>query len=388
MSVSPLTHHDIIKRSAPMTRAGFKVNLPACDRASRYIEFVTQSDTDANADSNADANTNVNANADSSLSIIHTLEVDESSKQLLCRVVIHASGLVSTLTAVVTDLETAINTLQKIPVSRQIPLDTDYAIARSYTLEPDYGNNDDTAILQLRFTCAYIEGIQIRIDSSTGGGMPADVWVLGQAQSSGYMRDTLADGGDIPLDHRAARRQRLKALANAQNTETKNLPDDLLAILGPQWRPLRNQGDHWKGVLRQLGNRKTRTAKAERYIDIALHHLQNTLSRSPEHYQLTHAKARWQVYFRRLQPLMVLVGVLALMPISWLFVSSGTVSIHPLALGLTPLLMVGVVALTAREIPVMEIPPRPQVLPDDAWTRHANDQSPRTESALTTAEPQ
>jgi len=343
-----------------MTRAGFKVNLPACDRASRYIEFVARSDTDANADSNADANTNVNANADSSLSIIHTLEVDESSKQLLCRVVIHASGLVSTLTAVVTDLETAINTLQKIPVSRQIPLDTDYAIARSYTLEPDYGNNDDTAILQLRFTCAYIEGIQIRIDSSTGGGMPADVWVLGQAQSSGYMRDTLADGGDIPLDHRAARR----------------------------WRPLRNQGDHWKGVLRQLGNRKTRTAKAERYIDIALHHLQNTLSRSPEHYQLTHAKARWQVYFRRLQPLMVLVGVLALMPISWLFVSSGTVSIHPLALGLTPLLMVGVVALTAREIPVMEIPPRPQVLPDDAWTRHANDQSPRTESALTTAEPQ
>lgn len=349
MSTAPLTHHEIMKQAAPMTRAGFKINLSACDRSNRYIEFVALQPTGED------------------LSVIHTLEVDENGKQRLCRAVVHKTGLVSTLIATVSDLETAIDTFEQIPVSRQIQQEAGYTVARSYSLEPDYRLDDNAAILQLRFTCAYVQSLQIRIDSSTGGGMPADVWILGKSQNSSYIRDTLADGGDVPLNHRAARQLRNAALESSRDYATPKIPDDILAVLGPQWRPLRYQGDHWKGVLRQLGNWKSRTTKAERYIDDALSHLHDTLSKPPGQYQNAHAQARWQVYMRRLQPVMVLIGILALMPISWLLVSSGTVGIHPLALGLTPLLMVGVVALTAREIPVMEIPPRPQTLNSSAW---------------------
>jgi len=286
MSTAPLTHHEIMKQAAPMTRAGFKINLSACDRSNRYIEFVALQPTGED------------------LSVIHTLEVDENGKQRLCRAVVHKTGLVSTLIATVSDLETAIDTFEQIPVSRQIQQAAGYTVARSYSLEPDYRLDDNAAILQLE---------------------------------------------------------------SSRDYATPKIPDDILAVLGPQWRPLRYQGDHWKGVLRQLGNWKSRTTKAERYIDDALSHLHDTLSKPPGQYQDAHAQARWQVYMRRLQPVMVLIGILALMPISWLLVSSGTVGIHPLALGLTPLLMVGVVALTAREIPVMEIPPRPQTLNSSAW---------------------
>jgi len=349
MTSPPLTHHDIIKQSAPLTRIGLKVNLRNCDRAARYIEFEAQQADNESVD------------------IIHTLEIDEDERQIMCRVAIHKCGLVSVLSAVVDQASVAAAIFEKIPLDRQISDTGRYTVARSFKVSPDTRHENDTAILQLRFVSAFVNGIQLRIDTSTGGGMPADVWMLPQGATSTYIRDTLADGGDIPLDHRSAKRRRNESLASSANRSMPKLPDDILAVLGPQWRPLRFYGDHWKGVLRQLGKHETRTTKAETYIDTALDHLHTTLLASPLDYQPKHSHARWQVYLRRLQPLMLFIGILLLMPISWLFVSSGTMSIHPLALGLTPLLMVGVVVLTAREIPVMEIPPRPDMLSAAAW---------------------
>ena len=304
---------------------------------------------------------------DESINVIYTLEVDEDSKQLMSRVVVHGNGLVSVLSAIVDDLANAFAVFSQIPLSRQISITNEYVVARSYLLGPDFRAGKPLAILQLRYVCAFVSGMQLRVDTSTGGGMPADVWLLPQGAASPYLRDTLADGGDVPLDHRAAHRLRSNALVDHESRLLPGIPDDILAILGAQWRPLRSRGDHWKGVLRELGKQEIRTARAESHIDEALNHLYGTLSQSPENYQALHSKARWRVYIRRLQPLMLFIGILMLMPISWFFVSNGAMSIHPLALGLTPLLMVGVVVLTAREIPVMEIPPRPEPLPATAW---------------------
>ena len=349
MPHAPLTHHEIIKRAAPLTRSGLKIKLAACNRADRYIEFEQT------------------PGHDSTVTVLHALEVDEDSKQLFTRILVHTSGLVSTLTAIVDDLQAAIDTFNQIPLERQIQIHAQHVVAFSYLLAPVYGKRQSIAALQLRFACAEVAGLQLRVDTSTGGGMPADVRLLAQGRASAYLPEALADGTDLPLDHRAAHNLRLAALSDSADIRQPDLPDDILAILGPQWRPLRSQGDHWKGVLRQLTSQEKRTAKAERFITQALEHLHNTLVDTPALYQQRHGRARWQVYVRRLQPVMVFVGILALMPISWLFVSSGTMTIHPLALGLTPLLMVGVVALTAREIPVMEIPPRPAPLPANAW---------------------
>lgn len=350
MTAPPLTHHDIIRRAAPLTRQGLKVNLGACDRASRYIEFEPYTGDDK------------------SVTVVHALELEDNNRPLFSRILIHECGLVSTLTAEVKDIQPDIDLFEKIPQTRQIQPRKNHISARSYLLEPDHKGAQELATVQLRFTCAHVSGVELRIDTSTGGGMPADVRLLAIGKTSTYLRETLADGSDIPLDHRAAHKYRLKALETPTNSPSPKIPDDILAILGPQWRPLRYQSDHWKGVLRQLSKLETRTARAEKFINQALEHLHSVLKDSPELYHQTHSKARWQVYFRRLQPVMVFVGILALMPISWLFVSSGAMTIHPLALGLTPLLMVGVVVLTAREIPVMEIPARPNELPTTAWS--------------------
>lgn len=356
-AVPPLTHHDIIRRAAPLTRKGLKVNLAACDRAKRYVEFVALA---------APLN---------SAKVVHTLEVDEDNNQLLTRLVIHPQGLVSSLSAVAEDLDTAFAAFEQIPLTRQMHITDSYVTAYSYTLEPEYRGDIASASVLLQFACSQVGNVELRVDTSTGGGMPADVRISWQGVTAPYLPETLADGNNIPLDHRAAHEDRLAAFKepiNATSVPRTKFPDDILAILGQQWRPLRFQGDHWKGVLRQLSTHEKRTKRAEKFIDEAVQHLANTFATPSEQYQTIHKKARWQVYMRRLQPVMVFVGILALMPISWFFVSSGTVSIHPLALGLTPLLMVGVVVLTAREIPVMEIPPTPAPLPADAWkTAHS-----------------
>ncbi|MFK7995597.1 MAG: hypothetical protein AB8B87_15785 [Granulosicoccus sp.] len=349
MTAPPLTHHDIIRRAAPLSRMGLKVNLAACDRASRYIEFEAL------------------PGDNETLMVVHALQIDDDNQQLFSRVVIHVCGLVSTLTALAKDLQSTYDEFVRIPFSRQIRHHENHISAYSYTLDAGNNGNRDDAVVQLRFSCSHVSGIEMRVDTSTGGGMPADVRLLPIGTNSQYLRDSLADGSNIPLDHPAARKYRLKAFETSTATDMPKLPDDILAILGPQWRPLRFQGDHWKGVLRQISKIENRTRRAENFIQQALDHLHKVFSASPESYQSNHSKARWQVYFRRLKPVMVFMGILALMPISWLFVSSGAMTIHPLALGLTPLLMVGVVVLTAREIPVMEIPPRPVALPATAW---------------------
>lgn len=355
MATLPLTHHAIVRITAPLTRSGLKVNLNSCDRSSGYIEFVSHTEHGG------------------STVIVHVLEVSDSAGYKFSRVVAHESGLISTLQCMHNDLKLALQSIEQVPLARQMIIHPCYAIAHSFEVNPARENVDYSSKMRSRFVCAQFASLELRLDTSMGAGMPADVRIMSIGQSSTYLRDALADGGDIPLNHRAAQTTRRKAL-DAQNSQPlSGIPDDILAILGTQWRPLRFQGDHWKGVLRKIEKSGSRTRRIEHFVDQALQHCVDILQTTPTKYHSTYAKQRWQVYFRRLQPVMVFIGILLLMPLSWLFVSSGAMTIHPLALGLTPLLMVGVVVLTAREIPVMEIPPRPSELPDSAWVaKNAN----------------
>lgn len=377
MSIPPLTHHEIVRQAAPLTRRGIKVNLAACNRSERYIEFHSQP----------------TPLVDSRLT--YSLQVGRSNLTLLTRILAHGSGAVSTLSVVVKDVNAALDVFEDIPLARQLVIQDNHVQARSYSLESKREASGSVGLVSLRFVCARVAGVELRVDTSTGGAMPADVRLLIQGQRTDFLRETLADGEDSPLLHRAARslveqaaastvnrsdslengrsqpdfrESRKVGMTNEQVRRIRRLPDDILAVLGPQWRPLINQGDHWKGVLRQLGQGAQRTKRAESRIQVAIDHLHDTLSQPPEQYHVQHQKSRWRVYIRRLQPVMLFLGILALMPISWLFVSEGGVQMHPLALGLTPLLMVGVVALTAREIPVMEIPPRPAPLNAETWS--------------------
>ncbi len=348
MAKPPLSHHDIVKMTAPLSRAGYKVNLARCDRNQRYIEFEPT------------------ANATLGTTSILCLELDDI-QDLLVRVVIHHSGLVSTLRAKVFDLERTLSQLEEVPTSRQIFADDDVVVASSFTLTCSQQTDGSASSVCLNFVCAQVAGMELRVDISASGGMPADTRLLAVGTASTNLRETLADETDLPLDHRAARALRQQSMSHPVYNKLSTLPEDLLAVLGTQWRPLRYQGDHWKCILRQLGKGDKRSRLAETHITEAVKHLYNTVQRGSSQYHLDHERARWRVFFRRLQPVMMLVAMLAIMPISWLLVSTGTMSINPLALSITPLLMVGAIALTAREVPVMEIPSIPRDLPATIW---------------------
>ncbi len=123
----------------------------------------------------------------------------------------------------------------------------------------------------------------------------------------------------------------------------------------------------FRTVLRELGRAPRRADRANGYFDEAVNHLQQVLTAPPEDYHRRFHRQRRAVFLRRLRPVFLLAGMLALMPVMYLAVNTGGMTLHPLMLGLTPLLMVAAIALSVREIPVMEWPAWPAPLPSNAF---------------------
>lgn len=353
MNTIPLTHHDMIKLVGAFTELGWQVDMGSSDRSARYIQFKSQAAKTPGAH------------------LLYSLQAEETGRHLITRVLLHESGIAATISTTTSNISQAMAAFASVSEERQLVVDAHRIIAFSYEMDTPSGQNVAPETAKLVFACARVSGLELRVDTSTGGAMPADVRLLIPARNPGHLRETLASGSVIPLMHRAARQTSMRS-ANMGNygdePHVTNLPDDFLAVLGPQWRPLLNQGDHWKGVLRAIGKEPARTHRAEQYIKAAVEHISSTLSQPPSTYHAKLHKSRWRVHNRRLKPLMLFFAILALMPISWLLLSTGQMVLHPLALGLTPLLMVGVVVVTAREIPVMEIPPRPAAIPETFWS--------------------
>ena len=363
----PLTHHDVVRHAAPLVRAGLRIDPRATERTRRRIVFHPRVRSD-----------------DDTLHALHTLTVLAGGEVELVRAVADApSGLVSTLIASASEAGPLFETFERIAPARQIRRAGDTVTAESWTLEPTSGPTngpaDDsdagTARLELQQIVGRSGPLVLIVDVSTGAGMPADALLARHGDWTDHLRETLASGATVPQRQAAARHLLASLPARPAGRETPDaaallaaLPDDVLAVLGPQWRALVWQGTRWKGVLRLLGREPARAERASRYAREAVRHLANVAAEPPTRYHARHAPARRRVFVRRLRPAMALLAILAVMPLSWLFVARGGVEMHPLALGLTPLLMVGVVLLSAREIPVLEIPPLPRSLAEGRWT--------------------
>ena len=359
----PLTHHDVVRHAAPLVRAGLRIDPRATERARRRIVFHPRVRSD-----------------DDTLHALHTLTVLADGEVELVRAVADApSGLVSTLIACAAEAGHLFEAFERIAPTRQIRRAGDTVTAESWTLEPVDGSaggpDANTARLELQQIVGRSGPLVLIVDVSTGAGMPADALLARHGDWTDHLRATLASGATVPQRQAAARHLVATLPTRPFGRETPDaaallaaLPDDVLAVLGPQWRALVWQGTRWKGVLRLLGREPARAERASGYAREAIEHLANVAAEPPARYHARHAPARRRVFVRRLRPAMALLAILAVMPLAWLFVDRGGVEMHPLALGLTPLLMVGVVLLSAREIPVLEIPPLPRPLAEGRWT--------------------
>ncbi|AOF82721.1 hypothetical protein BSY238_573 [Methyloversatilis sp. RAC08] len=322
MTTAPLSHHDILALVEPFVRRGRPVDLPASDRLRRQLVFRPVSH---GADSSGNA------------ALVEVLQLDQpaADRYRLTRTLTHASGVAARLVAEGAPPGELLARVEAIDVQRQFRKIGRFVIGLSYRLGGGDGLwRDDTTVDAPVLTDADARGagILLTMEVSSVKGVPAEL--------------KLVEGGE----------------------GTVELPDDLLAVLGRDWdcfrRSLADQGG-WRGTVRLRGRGVARSADAERKLEQTVAHLDRTLSRSPDAFHADWRAARWGVFLRRTIPVATCIGlILAAAAVPYFGISEDSV-IHMLLFNSPPLLLV--LFFSMREMPRIELPPRPRRLSAAAW---------------------
>jgi hypothetical protein len=316
MTSHPLTHHEIFTLVEPFTRRGRHVDLEASDRIERRIVFKPVDQV-------------ANATETSGLRETLMLENPKPDRYRLIRTLRHPRGLEASLQVEGADLDDLLNRIQAVPPERQFRAKPSYAIARSYRLEPSSPETTAASQMILVRGEAQVEGLTLTLKAQTGRGMPADIEVQ-------------APEGD--------------------NIE---LPEDLLAVVGWDWRRLTRVKAGWRSSLRLRGSEPTRSRDAEVKLTKTIEHLAQTLSEPPARFHERLQSARWQVVFRRAIPLLIGIGLIAGAPaIQFLELSEDSL-LRMLIFHSPPLLLV--LFFSMKEMPRIEIPPFPKPLTATSW---------------------
>lgn len=314
----PLTHHQILGLVAPFSRRGHQVDLAASDRAKRQLKFKPINHANLPLDGE---------------SATETLTLEHPSDEHFClrRILTDDAGLSSTLEVEGTDAGLLLEQLEAIEPSRQIVAADDVHIARSYRLQPVAASEHQEAHWRLQLVTAEVrtEGAVLTLNAKTGRKMPADI------------------------ELRATDDRRLR------------VPADLFAVLGWEWRPMRQLGKFWRGSVRIAADEPERTSDIEAKLSEAVRHLAKTLRSDPADFHANWQSARWRVTFQRAIPMLIGVGLLGSAPLIQLL-SLETASLARMFIfHAPPLLLIGIFML--RELPVIEIPPIPRRLIGHDW---------------------
>jgi hypothetical protein len=232
----------------------------------------------------------------------------------------HPGGLQGSLETSGTDLQALLARLQAVPPQRHFATGDGWVLALAHELDP---------ALRLSRAEAEVAGLHLTLR------LPAMHRIPGELEIS------VAPGDDIEL------------------------PEDLLAVLGWQWSRLTPIAGRWTVALRPRGQGPQRTADAERRLQEALAHLAHTLAEPPARFHERQLRARWRFTLRRAVPL---AGCFALMGAA---VALPQLDLAPdsvfrmLIFNGPPILMVALFSM--RELPRVEIPPRPRASTAPAW---------------------
>ena len=166
--------------------------------------------------------------------------------------------------------------VETVPPQRQLRLVADTPIVHSYRLEPDTaGDGAQPMRMVLTSAEARLDSLTLALKAETGKGYPAEI--------------ELSPKPDDPLD----------------------LPDDLLATLGWDWKVLRRRGTGWTGNLRVPRNEPDRSRRIEVALERTVAHLARILAEPPRRFHERLVRERWTVVFRRMTPLLLSVALIA-----------------------------------------------------------------------------
>jgi len=318
----PLTHHDILKLIEPFTRRDRHVNLAESDRSKRRLVFkpiAPGEETDGTTDPRE----------------VLQLENPRPDLYRLTRTLTLPCGLQATLQAEGPDPGVLLAGIEAVPPQRQFRTEAEVVIAQSYRVSPSGGRGPDGApAVQLELTRAEtsIKGLTIIVHGANVKGYPADVDLI--PHSPGMV-----------------------------------LPEDLLAVLGWSWGPLRKSANGWSGKLRVRGSEPQVSRKIEAKLEPMVAHLARTLAKPPSLFHETLRRARWGVAFRRAMPLLFFAAlIVAAGGLTQVEIPSGSI-FNLLIMGTPPLLMFG--AFGMRDTPSLEIPPLPRRSKSGVWPLQA-----------------
>jgi len=312
--VKPLSHHEILSLVGPFAAQDVHVDLGHSDRTERLLAFkpiAYEGD-------------------DPQESRIHArlyLENPEPDRFRLIRMLHHSAGAEASLYIDGDDPGAMLERVQAVNPGRQFRTCSGVLVARSYRLSTDTSVADPAP--ELSRAEASIGAIRLTLNARTGRGMPVEL-------------ELSADDSNLP-----------------------HLPQDLLAVLGWDWRPLRRIGRRWRGTLRVTRDEPARTDDTEAKLAHTVDHLAQTLARPPSQYHAHFSHRRWAVALRRALPLLTGLAVLAATPLIQLLDMGDRSLLRLIIFHAPPLLMVGMFML--KEMPNFEIPPLPRRLRDDAW---------------------
>jgi hypothetical protein len=310
MTVQPLTHHEIVELIAPLTRRGRHLDLAASDRSERRLLFKPIEREHALGECWP-------------LRETLRLEAGESAAYRLTRMLALPNGLTAHLHTEGMDPGELLERLESIPPRIQFQSGPGYRIAHSHRLERA------GASLILTRAALELEDLSLLLEVPTVSGVPAEFELCTSAP-------------DGPA-----------------------LPDDVLAVLGWDWGVLARSRGSRRGSLRLRRREPQRSREAERALERAARHLAQTLAEPPRRFHERQWRARWQVVLRRALPLLIGVGLIAgtaALPRLHLAPDS---ALRMLLFNAPPLLLILVFSL--REMPRLEIPPRPRPARMASW---------------------
>lgn len=315
----PLTHHEILGLIAPFTRRERHVDLGASDRLNRRLVFKP-------IDHSGDGEPEL---ADVRETLL--LENPRTGLYRLTRTLTRRCGLHATLTTEGADPGELLERIETVPPRRHFRRNGDTVIAQSYRLAPsDPAAAHGAATLNLMLTRgeAEVECLTVILHAPSVKGYPADIDLV--PKSPGV-----------------------------------ELPEDLLAVMGWAWGPLRKTQLGWNGKLKVRGHEPHLSEKAEARLQRTVAHLSKILAHPPCAFHDTLRRARWGVTLRRAIPLLffaALIGGAA--GLTFVEIPKDSI-INLLIMGSPPLLLM--LAFGMRDTPPLEIPPLPRRSKAAAW---------------------
>jgi hypothetical protein len=302
--MQPLTHHQIIGLVEPFTRRARHVDLGASNRLERRLVFKA-------------------IEHDGPPALCDTLELENPYDGYFCltRRLQLEGGLQASLMAEGSDAGELLQRIESVAPQRQFSAAPGSLTALSF-------RTDATKLVLTEAT----------------------------SQFGGYELHTR-----VPRTKGMAAEFELAAPAAAPVT----LPEDLLAVIGWDWSPLRARKDGWTGKVRLRGKEPRRSTSAEAKLARTVQHLVATLSQPPAAFHDRYARARWGAALRRGIPLLTALGMIggvSMLP------RAALDDFSPLRMMLfnIPTLLLAL-AFSMQELPRFEIPPWPRRLEASAW---------------------